>query len=308
MRKEIRPGRSVFSIGESVVNGVFTSCVDSIYVSMNFHFTRKLASDNTNCAVYVYKSNDSTENRCLADAADLPCMYYCSSHWDFITTINAEEQPVRVTIGTREVNALESKKTPGFVSEQYRAPKCRADTLSKASWPPIFQIHQTLINHLKAIHHLNTQTLGLHLAKLAYRQADDNSDCGFLKEFLIRILAVPKDSREKNSHSLEGSMSLGIRLSRLQYENSRSSYIEERLRPQVGHRVYIALGSNVGDRITMLESACREMSRCGIRVVRTGALYETEPMYRLNQQSFLNGVCEVCEIDIGTSRRPRVQS
>lgn len=59
------------------------------------------------------------------------------------------------------------------------------------------------------------------------------------------------------------------------------------------HRVFIALGSNVGDRIEMIEKACLEMESCGIRVKRTSSLFETEPMYVLDQEPFINGVCEV---------------
>lgn len=56
---------------------------------------------------------------------------------------------------------------------------------------------------------------------------------------------------------------------------------------------YIALGSNLGDRIGMIEKACNEMSARGITVLRTSTLWETEPMYVLDQDSFVNGVCEV---------------
>lgn len=60
------------------------------------------------------------------------------------------------------------------------------------------------------------------------------------------------------------------------------------------HRIYIALGSNVGDRVESIESACRCLDEhADIRVVETSPLYETEPMYVANQDSFLNGVCEV---------------
>lgn len=54
---------------------------------------------------------------------------------------------------------------------------------------------------------------------------------------------------------------------------------------------YIALGSNVGHRVHNIESACRLMSANGtVRVVDTGLLYETEPMYHLNQGTFINTV------------------
>ncbi|KAL7922298.1 Dihydropteroate synthase-like protein [Trichoderma austrokoningii] len=56
---------------------------------------------------------------------------------------------------------------------------------------------------------------------------------------------------------------------------------------------YIALGSNLGDRISEIEKACNEMSRRGIRVKRTSSLWETEPMYVTDQDRFINGACEV---------------
>ncbi|CAK7198793.1 trifunctional dihydropteroate synthetase [Sporothrix eucalyptigena] len=58
-------------------------------------------------------------------------------------------------------------------------------------------------------------------------------------------------------------------------------------------RAYIALGGNLGDRIGWIEKACREMDSRGIRVLRTSSLWETEPMYVLEQDKFANGVCEV---------------
>lgn len=57
---------------------------------------------------------------------------------------------------------------------------------------------------------------------------------------------------------------------------------------------YIALGSNLGDRVAMVEQACRELDVRGIKVKRTSSLWETEPMYVLDQDRFVNGACEVC--------------
>ncbi|CCC08112.1 unnamed protein product [Sordaria macrospora k-hell] len=56
---------------------------------------------------------------------------------------------------------------------------------------------------------------------------------------------------------------------------------------------YIALGSNLGDRIGWVEKACKEMDARGIKVKRTSCLWETEPMYILDQDRFVNGACEV---------------
>lgn len=58
-------------------------------------------------------------------------------------------------------------------------------------------------------------------------------------------------------------------------------------------KAYIALGSNLGDRVGMVENACNEMSARGIYITQTSSLWETEPMYVLDQNSFVNGACEV---------------
>lgn len=58
--------------------------------------------------------------------------------------------------------------------------------------------------------------------------------------------------------------------------------------------IYIALGSNLGDRFEAIEDACRAIDDDkDMRIIRTSPLYETEPMYVTDQERFLNGVCEV---------------
>jgi hypothetical protein len=75
-----------------------------------------------------------------------------------------------------------------------------------------------------------------------------------------------------------------------------------RLEVCMKRRAYIALGSNLGDRIAMIEKACNEMSARGIRVTRTSSLWETEPMYVVDQSDFINGVCEVGLVSFVISR------
>lgn len=59
-------------------------------------------------------------------------------------------------------------------------------------------------------------------------------------------------------------------------------------------RAFIALGSNIGDRFKNIERACNLMNEMGhIKVLRTSGLWETTPMYVVDQELFLNGVCEV---------------
>ncbi|OLN97603.1 Folic acid synthesis protein fol1-like protein 1 [Colletotrichum chlorophyti] len=64
-------------------------------------------------------------------------------------------------------------------------------------------------------------------------------------------------------------------------------------KPRGPRTAYIALGSNLGDRVSWIEQACAEMDRRGIKVKRTSSLWETEPMYVLEQDRFVNGACEV---------------
>lgn len=62
------------------------------------------------------------------------------------------------------------------------------------------------------------------------------------------------------------------------------------------HDVFIALGSNVGDRFRAVKDAVKELDKRGIKVKRTSSLYQSAPMYVLDQPTFLNGVCQVSDI------------
>jgi hypothetical protein len=58
-------------------------------------------------------------------------------------------------------------------------------------------------------------------------------------------------------------------------------------------RAFIAFGSNLGDRVGHIEKALKEMEKRHLKIKSVSALYETDPMYVTNQDTFLNGVCEV---------------
>jgi 2-amino-4-hydroxy-6-hydroxymethyldihydropteridine diphosphokinase len=57
-------------------------------------------------------------------------------------------------------------------------------------------------------------------------------------------------------------------------------------------RVYISLGSNVGDRALTFERALGAMEAKGIRILRQSSLYQTEPVDAPPQAWFLNSVVE----------------
>lgn len=56
--------------------------------------------------------------------------------------------------------------------------------------------------------------------------------------------------------------------------------------------VYLGLGSNVGDREQMLQSAIDQLHSPDLRVMRLSSVYETEPQERRNQRWFLNMAVE----------------
>lgn len=57
-------------------------------------------------------------------------------------------------------------------------------------------------------------------------------------------------------------------------------------------RVYLSLGSNVGQREQLLEQALNRLAEEGLRLLRVSSVYETEPLERRGQRWFLNLVVE----------------
>ncbi|HXS96847.1 MAG TPA: 2-amino-4-hydroxy-6-hydroxymethyldihydropteridine diphosphokinase [Candidatus Limnocylindrales bacterium] len=58
-------------------------------------------------------------------------------------------------------------------------------------------------------------------------------------------------------------------------------------------KVYLSLGSNLGDRQANLQAAIDRFPAAGIQLLRVSPVYETEPVDYLDQPSFLNLVVEV---------------
>ena len=57
-------------------------------------------------------------------------------------------------------------------------------------------------------------------------------------------------------------------------------------------KVYLSLGSNVGDREANLRAAIDELPHAGVAVTRVSSFYETEPVDLLEQPWFLNCAVE----------------
>lgn len=68
----------------------------------------------------------------------------------------------------------------------------------------------------------------------------------------------------------------------------------------VKQEIYIALGSNLGDRLANIRKAIELMKREGIEIIDESSIYETEPVGYREQEWFLNSV-----IKGGTELSPR---
>lgn len=56
--------------------------------------------------------------------------------------------------------------------------------------------------------------------------------------------------------------------------------------------VYLALGSNLGDRLANLREAIGKLDKAGLKLTTVSPIYETRAMYKTDQPDFLNLVLE----------------
>ncbi len=64
-------------------------------------------------------------------------------------------------------------------------------------------------------------------------------------------------------------------------------------------KVYLSLGSNMGDRGANIQTALVDLEQWGVKVVRSSSLYETDPFGVKNQPGFLN-----MAVEAATGRSP----
>lgn len=261
LQEENRPSSPEFDLEESLVIDVH-------------------GLDNNN-AIFHVERNDMLESK-----GEGKCACRLSTAWSFDTMINSIHSTVEVDIQTTETRTSGAKTAGGSASETPLPEESKTAVLRPPAEDSMHGLHQTLIDRLKDTKNIYSQALASQLAKLAYLLSEKSSTSSRLMAVSIEI-----STYQLGVHNTTANMKSA--LSRSEFESSRQSPARK-LDTLNDHLVYIALGSNIGDRIAMLDSACRELDRCGIRVVRTSALYETEPMYLQEQRSFVNGACEVC--------------
>lgn len=61
----------------------------------------------------------------------------------------------------------------------------------------------------------------------------------------------------------------------------------------MSERIYLGLGSNLGERLESLAAAVRALERRGVHTLRSSRVYETDPVGGPPQPDYLNAVIEV---------------
>lgn len=150
-----------------------------------------------------------------------------------------------------------------------------------------FDLHENLVRLAWATSFSTAEALCSYLADEAYALADAKYPTNSLTRAVIAI--TRPTTGEGVSQATVGIVRGRSDLSHLPDEKLAA------LKTQGKHRAIIALGANIGDRISNIEEACRVMDSRGMRVIQTSLLYETEAMYVVHQDPFINGACEVSE-------------
>lgn len=214
-----------------------------------------------------------------------------ATNWHLPITTGSTAQPANILLETREhmTSDIGDRNTDARQAPRRSLAKplnVRRTDLGQAH--PTFYVHQELVRLATASQGIAGENAALRIALLAFDAADKQYNDERLERVSVGMRYPPSNPQEPRQ-------ALQIHISRIQYEQFRSSMSDGSLRSG-WQKTYIALGSNIGDRISMIESACREMKNRGLNVTRTSALYETKAMYFENQQSFVNGACEVSRV------------
>ena len=164
---------------------------------------------------------------------------------------------------------------------------------------PLFDLHTRLAGISRTLAGNAHELFCIKVATRAFELADEDHLYDHVRPSILQHVTIRSHpdwhwsmkQREKGAESTV--TSLHLTLTRSEYERIKHDGMAKSV-SHGKHRAYIALGSNVGDRVDSIQTACQQMIDRGIHVTRTSALYETKPMYLEDQQHFVNGVCEVC--------------
>lgn len=151
---------------------------------------------------------------------------------------------------------------------------------------PGFQLHLKAADFVESKIHQSFDILAFELAGMFFRGSESIIGSSPQRAFALKIndqWSLPDGSpRPKTNYVFRSGLYESLQQDQKTFKRRKAP-----------SRVFIALGSNIGNRIGMIQQACTEMGRRGLIVRHSSSLYETQAMYKTDQQPFINGACEV---------------
>ncbi|TPX49069.1 hypothetical protein SeLEV6574_g01662 [Synchytrium endobioticum] len=163
-------------------------------------------------------------------------------------------------------------------------------------------ISRAVLNHVEASKYKTVEALATAVAKLCVQECHVPKITVRVEKPSALVFAAASGveiTRDREDFGLNPDGSTPI-VANIQTTTSDEIQVMARPEPAIPrskeliHEVYIALGTNLGHRLDNLTKALHLLNEhSSIQVVDTSFLYETEPMYVIEQPRFLNMACKV---------------
>lgn len=299
------PVSSIHDIAENIASDIRAKFPATLHTKLTFNpdIRKNFKIDNIIQAECIFHTVYTDTKRLIAEHNSI---YYSFTEWHFPIPLRSGHI-ISLRLETQE----RSESTVHYQTSSLKNPRSR---FSLTSVHPTFGLHEEVARFAEQLQSSNAEGAALLLAQCLFHLADKQSPCKrlqFVNVTMRTTLPLKGSKRSKAEIAAERSSrenvndtfcACSIPLERHEYEQSQRNLLSTELQ-RGRHRALLALGSNLGKRVDMIESAVREMDNRGLTVVRTSALYETEPMYLENQESFINGACEVRGTNAAFHRR-----
>lgn len=157
---------------------------------------------------------------------------------------------------------------------------------------PVFASHYHLFQNYQSNHHQPHKLSGW-LSSTYDKDRDSTSPdrLEFLKISVVsRKTRLTPENLQRSPR--RDSVSYSYQLKRQHHHEMYPEGVANQATDTKG-QILIGMGSNMGDRLHHIESACQMLEDKGINIIKTSAMYETAPMYLTDQAKFLNSVCSV---------------
>ncbi|KAL8932003.1 MAG: hypothetical protein Q9211_006592, partial [Gyalolechia sp. 1 TL-2023] len=240
---------------------------------------------------FAYVTITASRPTTLLSLPPEPMVADANSIWDLKVSVDGQAaQEYQVTLGMEWTLNTEDHDD-GSQAQCSNNDMINQSTTSTAAEPepsaqdlfPASATHRHVASFIESKTHLSLDAMAFEASRVAFKVYQTGKDSCHARQFRIKLAnAGAKMGKVYSLWNFTAELHNNFKRA----EHDRESSYGDR-------RVLLALGSNVGDRIGTIEQACSEMSRRGLKVLKTSSLYETDPMYKTDQPSFINGVCQV---------------